>query len=135
MSVAGKGGRPLGLPKTGGRKAGTPNRDAFDARQKLDAIGCDPLLAMAAIARDPSTEVGLRVKCLSELASYVYSKRKATDGSAAEAATFNVNTTLDDPANPEPAAGEIPNEEYADVDVHTSLHNSEEPSDDSQPQS
>ena len=26
MTITGNGGRPIGLPKTGGRKKGTPNR-------------------------------------------------------------------------------------------------------------
>lgn len=36
--------------KTGGRTAGTPNRDTQDVTAKLAALGCDPIAGLAAIA-------------------------------------------------------------------------------------
>ena len=58
MSLTGKGGRPPGLPKTGGRQKGTPNKATQTVAEKLDALGCDPIEGMARIAmneRIPST--------------------------------------------------------------------------------
>ena len=39
MTVNGNGGRPVGLPKTGGRQKGTPNRRTIGIQEKLDLIG------------------------------------------------------------------------------------------------
>jgi len=63
----GKGGRPLGLPKTGGREKGTPNRDTAVLREKLVALGCDPTEELVKIARDPKTETGTKVSIYSLL--------------------------------------------------------------------
>jgi hypothetical protein len=71
--------RPLGTPKTGGRVRGTPNKRSADLLRKLKRMGCDPLEGLARIALDPQTDVVLKVRCFSELAQYVYSKRKAID--------------------------------------------------------
>lgn len=38
----GSGGRAIGLPKTGGRQKGTPNRATAVLKDKLAALGCDP---------------------------------------------------------------------------------------------
>jgi hypothetical protein len=71
--------RPAGLPKTGGRKPGTPNRKTQALTEKLAAMGCDPIEGLAGIAMDANTSPELRVRCFSELAQYVYPKRKAVD--------------------------------------------------------
>jgi hypothetical protein len=42
-------------------------------------MGCDPLEGLARIALDPNTDVAIKVRCFSELAPYVYSKRKPID--------------------------------------------------------
>ena len=46
--------------KTGGRRAGTPNRSTGEVKQTLEVLGCDPIEGMAAIATDPSTGINLR---------------------------------------------------------------------------
>jgi hypothetical protein len=61
----GKRGRPLGLPKTGGREKGTPNRDTGAVREKLAALGCDPTEELVKLARDPKTETGTKVSIFS----------------------------------------------------------------------
>lgn len=38
-----------GHPKSGGRKAGTPNKATRDVQQKLEALGCDPFDLLAKI--------------------------------------------------------------------------------------
>ena len=72
-------GRPKGLAKTGGRKAGTPNRNTQALIETLDSLGCNPIEGLARIALDPTTKLELRVRCFAELAQYVYPKRRATD--------------------------------------------------------
>jgi hypothetical protein len=93
MPLVGKGGRPLGLPKTGGRKAGTPNRDASELRSKLEAIGCDPLVELGKIAMDEKNSIDIRVRCNSELATYLYSKRKPTEVSSDHTTDSSDQTT------------------------------------------
>ena len=95
MTSNGKGGRPIGLAKTGGRKKGTPNRNTRTIQEKLDAIGCDPLIELARIAQDTKNPIEIRAKCLIEVAYYVYPKRKPIEGSTDQSTVTNVITTLD----------------------------------------
>jgi hypothetical protein len=71
--------RPKGLPKTGGRLRGTPNRKSEQLLRKLQSLECDPIEGLARIALDAETRLDLRVRCYAELAQYVYPKRKAVD--------------------------------------------------------
>jgi hypothetical protein len=71
--------RPKGLPKTGGRAIGTPNRKTLEVTAKLDGLGCDRILGLAEIAMSPETAPELRVRCYSELAGYVHAKRRAVE--------------------------------------------------------
>ena len=84
--------RPKGLPKTGGRVRGTPNKATDALAQKLAKLGCDPIEGLAKIALDPETKAELKVRCLSELAQYVYPKRKAMELASPEdsAVTFRL---------------------------------------------
>lgn len=82
--------RPKGLPKTGGRVRGTPNRKTELLANKLARLGCDPIEGLARIALDPQTKVEIKVRCLSELAQYVYPKRKAVDVGLPDASDFNL---------------------------------------------
>ena len=95
MAIAGKGGRPLGVPKTGGRKKGTPNKATLTVAEKLEALGCDPIEGMARIAMDEKNSPETRGRYYSELAQYLYPKRKPVDLSSDKSAVINVNTTLD----------------------------------------
>ena len=68
--------RPKGLAKTGGRTRGTLNKSTEEIVSKLQTLGCDPLEGLARIALDPSTKPELKARCFSELAQYVYPKRR-----------------------------------------------------------
>jgi hypothetical protein len=70
--------------KTGGHKAGTPNRRTADLEEKLRTLGCDPIAGMAAIAVDKNQDIGLRAQMFKELAQYVAPKRKAVEMAAIE---------------------------------------------------
>jgi hypothetical protein len=87
---AGSGGRPIGLPKTGGRQRGTPNRATVELREKLAALGCDPAEELVKIAQDSKTPLGFRLHIYSMLMPYVYPKRKQIDDSSEERAKVNV---------------------------------------------
>lgn len=78
--------------KTGGRKAGTPNRRTVEVQQKLDALGCDPIEGMAQLAMDDTNSPELRARMFAELAQYVAPKRKALQLSGKEftPVTFNI---------------------------------------------
>jgi hypothetical protein len=89
---SGRGGRPSGLPKTGGRQKGTPNHATSELKQKLAALGCDPLAELVKIARDLNIPVNARVFIYSTLLPYEYPKRKPIDDSDGERASVNVAT-------------------------------------------
>jgi hypothetical protein len=65
--------------KTGGRKAGTPNKRSVEVAARLEELGVDPVAGMAALAVDPQVPVEVRARMFSELAQYVAPKRKAVD--------------------------------------------------------
>lgn len=65
--------------KTGGRAKGTPNRRTLEVALRLENIGCDPIEGMAKLAMDTNCSPELRGKMYSELAQYLYPKRRATE--------------------------------------------------------
>ena len=65
--------------KTGGRKAGTPNKRTAEVAERLESLGCDPIEGLARIAMDDANSVEIRLRAYSELAPYVAAKRKAVD--------------------------------------------------------
>lgn len=78
--------RPKGLPKTGGRSAGTPNKtsmEAFDKSYSLKEIceeeNFNPFKALLNTARDELTTPDLRLNALKEVCSYLYPKKKAIE--------------------------------------------------------
>lgn len=81
MVITEKIGRPLGLPKTGGRAKGTPNRATQSLREKLAALGCDPMGELVKIAQNSKSE-DTKVQIYSNLMPYAYPKRKPADDSS-----------------------------------------------------
>jgi len=79
--------RRKGLPKTGGRAKGTPNRRTQNIMEKLEVLGCDPIAGLAHIAMNKKQKPGgrkdvpveLRTQMYKELAQYVARKRKAAE--------------------------------------------------------
>jgi hypothetical protein len=90
VAIAGGGGRPIGLPKTGGRKRGTPNRATVVLREKLAALGCDPAEELVKIAQDSKTTAESRVHIYSTLMPYLYPRRKLIDDSDEERMSLNM---------------------------------------------
>ncbi len=86
------GGRPPGLPKTGGRAKGTPNRATVALREKLAALGCDPAEELVKIAQDSKTSDAAKVLIYSTLMPYAYPKRKVIDDSNEDRAIVNAET-------------------------------------------
>jgi len=83
--------------KTGGRSKGTPNKRTQEAMQKLEELGCDPIEGMARIAMDESNSIELRAKMFSELAPYIFPKRKAMDiNSNSDGLTIVINRGIEE---------------------------------------
>ncbi len=82
--------RPRGLPKTGGRAKGTPNKRTQSVTEKLAALGCDPIEGLAKIAMDRKNRIELRAAMYKELAQYIVPKRKAIEIEDEEPGRFQV---------------------------------------------
>ncbi len=74
-----------------GRKKGQTCRLSADVRLKLQELGFDPIVGMVTIAQDPTTERAIVVRVASELAQYVYPKRRAVEISGIDGAAIEVN--------------------------------------------
>lgn len=72
-------GRPPGIPKTGGRQKGTPNKLGLEITARLELLDCDPIQGMAVLAMDQKNSPELRGRMYAELAQYVYPKRKSIE--------------------------------------------------------
>jgi len=69
-------GRPPGQAKTGGRKAGTPNRSTLALFEKLARLGCDPDKELVRIVNDSKTELAVRVNIYALFFRYIHSVPK-----------------------------------------------------------
>lgn len=83
----GQSGNPKG-PGKGYKKAKT-----LMIEQKLEELGCDPIEGMVTMAQDKNTDDGIRARLFSELANYIFPKRKAVEHSTenGESLSFTVN--------------------------------------------
>jgi hypothetical protein len=74
--------RPQGVPKTGGRKKGTPNRSSLLLHEVLENLNVDvPKMIADAL---PQLPIEKRVEVLTSLLPYLYPKRKAIEHSVKE---------------------------------------------------
>ena len=85
----GKSGNPKGRPK------GAVSAKTLIVEEKLAAVGCDPIEEMAKLAMDKKVAESVRAKLLSELANYVYPKRKAVEMDVPEESAQTVQEFLD----------------------------------------
>jgi hypothetical protein len=90
-----KGGRPRGLPKTGGRQRGTPNRATLSLREKFTGLDYDPIGELIEIARAPNTPLEMRVHIHLGMLPYLYPKRKPVDQVSEEPMATKVVTILE----------------------------------------
>ena len=65
--------------KTGGRKAGTPNKISELVKNRLDELNCDPIEQLVIIAREAQAQDDLQLagSMYKELASYIAPKVKS----------------------------------------------------------
>jgi hypothetical protein len=69
--------RVLRRPKTGGRKAGTPNKRTAERQRAIEAIkasGKDPISFFADLLRNEEAPLDLRFQAAKELAPFVHPK-------------------------------------------------------------
>lgn len=70
--------RPKGLPKSGGRVKGTPNKSTRKFQDSLDALGFDVAEATVKLYQSSSRE-DIKLNCLKLLAEYSASKPKPAE--------------------------------------------------------
>src|SRR6266550_4095187 len=64
--------RPAGIPKTGGRREGTPNKATATREAEIRASGVTPLDFMLGVMRDNDKTVELRLEAAAKAAPYVH---------------------------------------------------------------
>lgn len=69
--------RPIGLPKTGGRQKGTPNKRTEILRDVLEKLDCDVPQRLVTLL--PQLSPDRQADVLLELLQYVFPKRKAEE--------------------------------------------------------
>lgn len=72
-------GKPRGLPKSGGRTKGTPNKESHSLLAKCERAGVDPFQVMLNFCNDPDKQ--LAMAAAKEVSSYLYPKRKSLEHS------------------------------------------------------
>ncbi|OFZ20071.1 MAG: hypothetical protein A2X94_09155 [Bdellovibrionales bacterium GWB1_55_8] len=75
--------KPTGLPKTGGRKKGTPNKRTVGLQEALESHGLDVVGQLAALL--PQLEVEQRASVLIDLMGFLFPKRKAIESTVVSA--------------------------------------------------
>lgn len=71
-----KNGRPKGLPKTGGRKKGTPNKRTLYKKKAAEIIraGDDPVEFLVRLMKNEELATGFRAQCARDAAPYIRPK-------------------------------------------------------------
>jgi hypothetical protein len=95
-SGSGRGGRPPGLPKTGGRAKGTPNKSTLALREKLAALGCDPDEELVKIACDSKTDTGQKVAIYSLFFRHIHPVPKPVANSNEDPTPKESTMTIDE---------------------------------------
>ena len=78
--------------KTGGRKAGTPNKRTETLKELIEAEfkGFNPIVELIKMYKKESLEDNLKVAILKDIANYIYPKRKAIEDDIAEQNPINL---------------------------------------------
>ena len=72
-------GRPKGLPKTGGRKPGVPNKLTVERQAQVAASGLTPLDYMLRVMRDEQADDIRRADMAKAAAPYVHPRLASTE--------------------------------------------------------
>lgn len=71
--------RPEGMKKTGGRKAGTPNKRTIELIERLESSGMDVPARICFLISSGELSSKEQMESLLELLQYIYPKRKALE--------------------------------------------------------
>lgn len=74
-------GRPKGLPKTGGRAKGTPNKRTLARQSKMALSGLTPLEFMLRVLRNPKATMEERMWAADKAAPYMHPKLASVEHS------------------------------------------------------
>jgi hypothetical protein len=72
-------GAPLGHPKRGGRKKGTPNKVKKSVDDICAEYGFDPIRGMIELLNEPGATRDQRITLTKELAKYVHPQKRALE--------------------------------------------------------
>ena len=84
--------RPLGSPKLGGRKKGTPNKVTAAREAEIAKSGLTPLEFLTNVYQDTSGAYAQRIDAAKAAAPYVHAKLQRVDGKGSTAQTLIVET-------------------------------------------
>jgi hypothetical protein len=98
--------------KTGGRKAGVPNKRTQDLQDRLEALGVDPLEGLALIAKDDTAPLELRARVQMDLMNYLYPRRKALDVGSSNQQPVSIRIGLSAPLNQSTDSACVKDEAY-----------------------
>jgi len=82
--------RPSGLPKTGGRKKGTPNKKTQEQIEAVKSDGITPLEYLLQVMRDEGREPNVRIDAAKAAAPYVHAKLSSVELGNRDGETFRV---------------------------------------------
>ena len=71
--------RPVGLPKTGGRRKGSRNKRTGEFKAAVLAAGVTPLEYMLAVMRDPSVDADRRDRMAAAAAPFLHPRLQAVE--------------------------------------------------------
>ena len=84
--------RPTGLPKSGGRRKGTPNHATAAREAAIEASGLSPLDFMLAVMRDEHGEPAMRLDAAKAAAPYVHPRLASVDLGNRDDKPFEIKT-------------------------------------------
>lgn len=105
--------RPEGLPKTGGRKRGTPNKKTAVLQDALKFHKIDVVAELSELL--PQLEPAKRADVLISLMAYLYPKRRSVELSAQDDSAQRPQVILCLPKNGREAEGTIYDEDPDDL--------------------
>lgn len=88
--------RGMKRPENAGRRKGVKTKVvalhiAPTVQERLEQLGCDPIEGLVEIATNQKYGVGVRARCLAELAQFVYPKRKSVEHVGLVGDTVNIH--------------------------------------------
>lgn len=89
--------KPAGSPKTGGRKAGTPNKRTAELQSAVEESGLTPLEYLLSVMRNEINEQKERMAAAVAAAPYVHAKLSSVEATVTgkDGGPLQMNWTID----------------------------------------